>query len=131
MTKLTFWFECLFLPTDQVIDEIYRVLRFIQNNKTLPRAHEILTELRDISSMAMEHFEEKIIRTLKPTPLTSTSPRFSLPPSLSSLSPHSCKSTAIVSFVLCEILVIIISLIYAMTVIQALRCGSCFCNYRR
>lgn len=91
------------LPTDQVIDEIYRVLRFIQNNKTLPRAHEILTELRDISSMAMEHFEEKIIRTLKPTPLTSTSPRFSLPPSLSSLSPHSCKSSATVSIVLCEI----------------------------
>ncbi|KAK4321130.1 hypothetical protein Pmani_008075 [Petrolisthes manimaculis] len=87
---------CCFIP-GKVIDEIYRVLRFIQNNKTLPRAHEILTELRDISSMAMEHFEEKIIRTLKPTPLTSTSPRFSLPPSLSSLSPHSSPGSTSIS----------------------------------
>lgn len=87
---------CCFIP-GKVIDEIYRVLRFIQSNKTLPRAHEILTELRDISSMAMEHFEEKIIRTLKPTPLMPSSPRFSLSSpysSLSSLSSSPGSSTA-------------------------------------
>lgn len=68
---------CCFIP-GKVIDEIYRVLRFIQSNKTLPRAHEILTELRDISSMAMEHFEEKIIRSLKPPLITPSLPRFSI-----------------------------------------------------
>ncbi|XP_047486450.1 F-box only protein 28-like [Penaeus chinensis] len=67
---------CCFIP-GKVIDEIYRVLRFIQSNKTLPKSQEILTELRDISSMAMEHFEEKIVRSLKPTSLTPPSARFS------------------------------------------------------
>ncbi|XP_045614663.2 F-box only protein 28 [Procambarus clarkii] len=84
---------CCFIP-GKVIDEIYRVLRFVQSNKTLPRAHEILTELRDISSMAMEHFEEKIIRTLKPTSLTPSSPRFSLSTTYSTLSPLTSPSTA-------------------------------------
>lgn len=49
----------------QVIDEIFRVLRLIRDTKTPPRAHEILQELRDISSMAMEHFDEKILPDLK------------------------------------------------------------------
>jgi len=48
----------------QVIDEIFRVLRLIRETKTPPRAHEILQELRDISSMAMEHFDEKILPDL-------------------------------------------------------------------
>ncbi|KAK7066461.1 F-box only protein, partial [Halocaridina rubra] len=75
---------CCFIP-GKVIDEIYRVLRFVQSNKTLPKPHEILTELRDISSMAMEHFEEKIIRTLKTTPVSSSSQRFSLSSNLNLL----------------------------------------------
>lgn len=37
----------------------------IRDSKTPPRAHEILQELRDISSMAMEHFDEKILPDLK------------------------------------------------------------------
>lgn len=78
----------VYLFCAQVIDEIYRVLRFIQSNKTLPRAHEILTELRDISSMAMEHFEEKIIRSLKPPLITPSLPRFSISGTFLS---HSCK----------------------------------------
>ncbi|XP_076062021.1 uncharacterized protein LOC143037527 isoform X2 [Oratosquilla oratoria] len=77
---------CCFIP-GKVIDEIYKVLRFIQTTKTPPRAHEILTELRDISSMAMEHFEEKIIPTLKPNMITSSSPRFPLSPYSLSFSP--------------------------------------------
>lgn len=55
----------------QVIDEIFRVLRLIRETKTPPRAHEILQELRDISSMAMEHFDEKILPDLKHNICTS------------------------------------------------------------
>lgn len=49
----------------QVIDEIFRVLRLISISKTPPRTPEILQELRDISSMAMEHFDEKILPEFK------------------------------------------------------------------
>lgn len=54
-----------------MIDEIFRVLRLIRETKTPPRAHEILQELRDISSMAMEHFDEKILPDLKHNICTS------------------------------------------------------------
>lgn len=43
----------------------------IRDSKTPPRAHEILQELRDISSMAMEHFDEKILPDLKHSICTS------------------------------------------------------------
>lgn len=43
----------------------------IRDSKTPPRAHEILQELRDISSMAMEHFDEKILPKLKHSICTS------------------------------------------------------------
>lgn len=55
---------CCFIP-GKVIDEIYLVLRNIQATATPPRSHEILQELRDISSMAMEHFDEHIVPLLK------------------------------------------------------------------
>ncbi|UYV69051.1 FBXO28 [Cordylochernes scorpioides] len=55
---------CCFIP-GKVIDEIYRVLKVVQGSETPPRAHEILQELRDISSMAMEHFDEHIVPRLK------------------------------------------------------------------
>ena len=61
---------CCFIP-GKVIDEIFRVLRLILDSKTPPRAHEILQELRDISSMAMEHFDEKILPDLKHSICTS------------------------------------------------------------
>ncbi|XP_011867142.1 PREDICTED: F-box only protein 28 [Vollenhovia emeryi] len=61
---------CCFIP-GKVIDEIFRVLRLIRETKTPPRAHEILQELRDISSMAMEHFDEKILPDLKHNICTS------------------------------------------------------------
>lgn len=54
-----------------MIDEIFRVLRLIRDSKTPPRTHEILQELRDISSMAMEHFDEKILPALKHSICTS------------------------------------------------------------
>ena len=57
---------CCFIP-GRVLDEIFRILRLIsKTNKTL-RPHEVLQELRDISSMAIEHFDEKIANNLKKT----------------------------------------------------------------
>ncbi|XP_049882263.1 F-box only protein 28 isoform X3 [Pectinophora gossypiella] len=50
---------CCFIP-GKVIDEIQRVLQIVETSKTPPRAHEVLQELRDISSMAIEHFDDKI-----------------------------------------------------------------------
>lgn len=56
----------IFLTTMvQVLDEIYRVLKFVRASPNPPRAHELLQELRDISSMAMEHFDEKIVPSLR------------------------------------------------------------------
>ena len=55
---------CCFIP-GKVIDEIFSVLRTIQADENPPRAYEILQELRDISSMAMEYFDEKIVPSLK------------------------------------------------------------------
>ena len=44
---------CCFIP-GKVIDEIFSVLRTIQSDENPPKPYEILQELRDISSMAME-----------------------------------------------------------------------------
>lgn len=55
---------CCFIP-GKVIDEIERVLHIVENSTTPPRAHEVLQELRDISSMAIEHFDEKISPALR------------------------------------------------------------------
>lgn len=49
----------------QVLDEMFRVLRIVKSSECPPRPHEILQELRDISSMAMEHFDDKIAPQLK------------------------------------------------------------------
>lgn len=67
---------CCFIP-GKVIDEVNRILNMIaRTNLNNPdelsrlreyplRTHEILQELRDISSMAIDHFEEKIAPQLK------------------------------------------------------------------
>ncbi|GAB1609598.1 F-box only protein 28-like [Argonauta hians] len=55
---------CCFIP-GKVLDELYHILHTLQCTCQPPRAHEFLQELRDISSMAMEHFEEKIVPSLK------------------------------------------------------------------
>eukprot|EP00092_Neocalanus_flemingeri_P040616 GFUD01044225.1.p1 GENE.GFUD01044225.1~~GFUD01044225.1.p1 ORF type:complete len:218 (+),score=53.22 GFUD01044225.1:93-746(+) len=54
---------CCFIP-GRVVDEIFSVLKCIQREENPPRAYEVLQELRDISSMAMEYFDEKIVPTL-------------------------------------------------------------------
>jgi len=59
---------CCFIP-GKVIDEIFSVLHSLQKEEQPPRAYEILQELRDISSMAMEYFDEKIVPTL-PCPVS-------------------------------------------------------------
>ncbi|CAB0033402.1 unnamed protein product [Trichogramma brassicae] len=57
---------CCFIP-GKVIDEIFKILFMIEFTKVPPRTPEILQELRDISSMAMEHFDEKILPDLRPS----------------------------------------------------------------
>uniref|UniRef100_A0A1I8GFW9 F-box domain-containing protein n=1 Tax=Macrostomum lignano TaxID=282301 RepID=A0A1I8GFW9_9PLAT len=51
--------RCCFIP-GRVLDELFRILRTVRATVEPPRAHELLHELRDLSSMAMEHFEEQI-----------------------------------------------------------------------
>ncbi|XP_072032022.1 uncharacterized protein [Amphiura filiformis] len=55
---------CCFIP-GKVIDESYFVMHYVMKTPKPPRPHEILQELRDISSMAMEHFDEKVVPILK------------------------------------------------------------------
>jgi len=59
---------CCFIP-GKVLDEMLRVLRYTDDHvsgaRIPPRAHELLQELRDISSMAMEHFDERIAADLR------------------------------------------------------------------
>lgn len=55
-----FCFSCT-----QVIDEAFKVLHLVKFTKIPPPTHELLQELRDLSSMAMEHFDEKIVPDLK------------------------------------------------------------------
>jgi F-box protein 28 len=57
-----------FIP-GRVIDETLRVLQLVHNalqsGELPPRPHDVLQELRDISSMAMEHFDEYIAPSLR------------------------------------------------------------------
>ena len=74
---------CCFIP-GKIIDEIYNVLKILRQNCETPRTYEVLQELRDISSMAMEHFDEKIVpgllkRHQKEAPSTSASLTISTP----------------------------------------------------
>lgn len=56
---------CCFIP-GKVLDEVQRLLGLVENSKgPIPRTHELLQEMRDISSMAMEHFEENILPSLR------------------------------------------------------------------
>ena len=55
---------CCFIP-GKVIDEVLTILRLVENTTRPLRAHEVLQELRDISSMAIEHFDEHIANRIK------------------------------------------------------------------
>lgn len=45
----------------QVLDETKRILDLVVNNKVPPKSSQFLQELRDLSSMAIEHFDEHIL----------------------------------------------------------------------
>lgn len=55
---------CCFIP-GKIIDEVMNVLKLVSSSNKPLRAHEVLQELRDISSMAIDHFDEKIAPILK------------------------------------------------------------------
>ncbi|XP_037073499.1 F-box only protein 28-like [Pollicipes pollicipes] len=56
---------CCFIP-GKVLDEVFRVVRYLKEAPSVERSSfTVLQELRDISSMAMEHFEEHIVPGLK------------------------------------------------------------------
>jgi len=82
---------CCFIP-GKVVDEILCVLRCIQGDEAPPRAFEILQELRDLSSMAMEHFDENIApafsRLIPTSPIKFGSTGFSLNLQYQGNSPH-------------------------------------------
>ncbi|KAF7989799.1 hypothetical protein HCN44_008473 [Aphidius gifuensis] len=83
---------CCFIP-GKVIDEAFRVLRMLMETRNAPRAHEVLQELRDISSMAMEHFDEKILPELKSN-LSTISTSYELPGRSNSILSHHNPSTS-------------------------------------
>uniref|UniRef100_A0A1B6GK19 F-box domain-containing protein n=1 Tax=Cuerna arida TaxID=1464854 RepID=A0A1B6GK19_9HEMI len=69
--------HCCFIP-GKVLDEAFKALRVVNqsikntpntssnaNYLTLPRPHDFLQEYRDISSMAMEHFDDKILPSIR------------------------------------------------------------------
>lgn len=50
------WRECF-----QILDEIYRILRYIkENSPNLARPFQVTDELFDLSTMAMEYFKDKL-----------------------------------------------------------------------
>lgn len=55
---------CCFIP-GKIVDEVMAILSLINSTTRPLRAHEVLQELRDISSMAIDHFDDKIAPTLK------------------------------------------------------------------
>ena len=71
--KITTSFSLYF----KVIDEAFTVLYHVQHTKTLQPMSELLRELRDISSMAIEHFDEEIVPTLKKKRSLQVPPCFS------------------------------------------------------
>lgn len=44
----------------EIIDEIYKILEYVQNTPSLSRAYKVTDELFDLSTMAMEYFKEHI-----------------------------------------------------------------------
>ncbi len=92
---------CCFIP-GKVVDEVLKILRIVENSKGPLKPHEILQELRDISSMAIEHFDEKIAHLLKKSflsfhanqpPSLAQSIALSLNPGMSADRSMSCDSS--------------------------------------
>nr|VZI48722.1 unnamed protein product [Spirometra erinaceieuropaei] len=54
---------CAFFP-GKVLDELRHVFCILKRSSTIPRPQEFLHELRDISSMAMEYFDEALLPSI-------------------------------------------------------------------
>lgn len=89
-----------FIP-GKVLDEVVRILNLVyrsakatleSQSSNLPRAHELLQELRDISSMAMEHFDEKIVPIIRHRAQLPSSMSLSFNPSTMQFVPSSSPS---------------------------------------
>lgn len=78
---------CCFIP-GMVLDELYQLLHRLQNTESQPpRAYDLLQSLRDLSTMAMEHFEEYIVPLLKAQMTERSQSIFFSPSTASSSSP--------------------------------------------
>lgn len=55
---------CCFIP-GKVLDELYRLLRILRTSDKQLNPNNLLQELRDISSTAIEHFDNFVVYTLK------------------------------------------------------------------
>ncbi|XP_050514270.1 F-box only protein 28 [Diabrotica virgifera virgifera] len=71
-----------FIP-GKVLDEMKTVLDLVESDQTPPRTHQLLQELRDLSSMAMEHFDEHILPRVKEQVDRKTALSYGCPPSSS------------------------------------------------
>ncbi|XP_041467777.1 F-box only protein 28-like isoform X2 [Lytechinus variegatus] len=87
---------CCFIP-GKVIDEAFKVLHLVKFTKVPPPTHELLQELRDLSSMAMEHFDEKIVPDLKKKSGVEVRPSNLVNHTLSTLSGRSLKVSSSLS----------------------------------
>ena len=68
---------CCFIP-GKVIDELFEVLRKISaTDAEIPLSYEVDQEFRDISSMAVEYFNEKIVPTLSTQTSSNETPLLS------------------------------------------------------
>ncbi|XP_076464672.1 uncharacterized protein LOC143296539 isoform X2 [Babylonia areolata] len=78
---------CCFIP-GMVLDELYQLLQRLQNTESQPpRAYDLLQSLRDLSTMAMEHFEENIVPLLKAQMTERSQSLYFSPSSVASSSP--------------------------------------------
>lgn len=87
---------CCFIP-GKVIDEVNNIMKLLDQTTRQPlRTHEVLQELRDISSMAIEHFDEKIANMFKKSFLDIHSNRHNFAAGITkSLSESSVLSTTV------------------------------------
>lgn len=55
--------HCCFFA-GEILDEVYKILRYVKNTPSLSRAYKVTDELFDLSTMAMEYFKDHIENTL-------------------------------------------------------------------
>ncbi|XP_012253848.2 F-box only protein 28 isoform X2 [Athalia rosae] len=63
--------HCCFFP-GEILDEVYRILLYVQVTPKLARPYKVTDELFDLSTMAMEYFKERLEPTLPEIPYFGT-----------------------------------------------------------